>query len=117
MGEIIEYIHICEYATGRSRMPHGMLIPSERPEHQLEENWNPLGVTAVITAFNFPIAVYGWNAAIAMYTGNTMLWKPPPTSTLTSIAVQNICAKVSFYRRGFSKIPYFLERILMEHVE
>jgi len=94
MGEIIEYIHICEYATGRSRMPHGMLIPSERPEHQLEENWNPLGVTAVITAFNFPIAVYGWNAAIAMYTGNTMLWKPPPTSTLTSIAVQNICAKV-----------------------
>ena len=93
-GEIIEYIHICEYATGMARGACGAKIPSERENHQLEEIWNPMGVTGVITAFNFPIAVYGWNAAIAMYCGNSMLWKPPPTSTLTSIAVQNICAKV-----------------------
>lgn len=93
-GEIIEYIHICEFATSMSRAAHGSRIPSERANHRLEEVWNPLGVTAVITAFNFPIAVYGWNAAIAMYCGNTMLWKPPPSSTLTSIAVQNICAKI-----------------------
>lgn len=93
-GEIIEYIHICEFATGMARGACGAKIPSERENHQLEEIWNPMGVTGVITAFNFPIAVYGWNAAIAMYCGNSMLWKPPPTSTLTSIAVQNICAKV-----------------------
>ena len=72
-GEIIEYIHICEKACGQSRDACGKKIPSERPAHQLEEIWNPLGVTGVITAFNFPIAVYGWNAAIAMYTGNTMV--------------------------------------------
>lgn len=100
-GEILEYIHICEYATSMSRQAHGAKIPSERANHQLEEIWNPLGVCAVITAFNFPIAVYGWNAAIAMYTGNTMIWKPPPTSTLTSIAVQNICAKV-LERNGYN---------------
>jgi len=93
-GEIIEYIHICEFATGMSRAAKGFEFPSERALHELNEIWNPLGVTAVITAFNFPIAVYGWNAAIAMYCGNTMLWKPPPSSTLTSIAVQNICSRV-----------------------
>ena len=66
-GEILEYIHICEYATSMSRQAHGAKIPSERANHQLEEIWNPLGVCAVITAFNFPIAVYGWNAAIGNF--------------------------------------------------
>lgn len=61
-----EYIDICDYAVGLSRMISGALIPSERPGHVLMENWNPLGVVGVISAFNFPVAVYGWNSAIAM---------------------------------------------------
>lgn len=66
VGEVQEYVDICDYAVGLSRMFSGSLIPSERPDHILLERWNPLGVIGVISAFNFPIAVYGWNSAIAM---------------------------------------------------
>lgn len=66
VGEVQEYVDICDYAVGLSRMFSGSLIPSERPGHILLERWNPLGVIGVISAFNFPIAVYGWNSAIAM---------------------------------------------------
>lgn len=66
VGEVQEYVDICDYAVGLSRMFPGLVLPSERPGHMLLERWNPLGVIGVISAFNFPIAVYGWNSAIAM---------------------------------------------------
>lgn len=66
IGEVQEYIDICDYATGLSRMLEGKLLPSERPGHVLMEAWNPLGVVGIISAFNFPVAVFGWNNAIAM---------------------------------------------------
>lgn len=66
IGEVQEYIDICDYAVGLSRTFSGQILPSERPDHYLLENWNPLGITGIITAFNFPVAVYGWNSAITM---------------------------------------------------
>ncbi|KAI8088747.1 Aldehyde/histidinol dehydrogenase [Halteromyces radiatus] len=98
VGEVQEYIDILEYALGLSRMLNGALIPSERPGHVMLETWNPLGTVGVISAFNFPVAVYGWNSAIALVTGNGVLWKPSPTTPLVSIAVTRI-----------------LERTLREH--
>lgn len=68
VGEVQEYVDICDYAVGLSRMFEGKVIPSERPNHALLEMWNPLGVIGVISAFNFPVAVYGWNNALAMVT-------------------------------------------------
>ncbi|XP_004854516.1 alpha-aminoadipic semialdehyde dehydrogenase isoform X2 [Heterocephalus glaber] len=74
MGEIQEYVDICDYAVGLSRMIGGPVLPSERPGHVLIEQWNPVGLVGIITAFNFPVAVYGWNNAIALISGNVCLW-------------------------------------------
>ncbi|PRD29280.1 UNVERIFIED_CONTAM: Alpha-aminoadipic semialdehyde dehydrogenase [Trichonephila clavipes] len=93
-GEVQEYIDICDFATGLSRMLEGKILPSERPGHALLEMWNPLGVIGIISAFNFPVAVYGWNNAIAMVCGNTMLWKGAPSTNLCSIAVIKIISSV-----------------------
>lgn len=93
-GEVQEFIDVCDYATGLSRQIGGSLIPSERPNHQLLEVWNPLGTVGIITAFNFPVAVYGWNAAIAMVCGDTLIWKGAPSTTLTSIATTKLVASV-----------------------
>lgn len=93
-GEIQEYIDICDYAVGLSRMLSGKVLPSERREHILLENWNPLGVIGVITAFNFPAAVFGWNNAIALTCGNATLWKGAPSTPLTSIAVTKVVEEV-----------------------
>jgi len=93
-GEVQEYIDICDYAVGLSRMIPGSVFPSERRSHVLLENWNPVGIVGIITAFNFPIAVYGWNTAIALTCGNSVIWKPAPTVTLSTIAVQKIMASV-----------------------
>jgi len=94
VGEVQEYVDICDYAVGLSRMMEGKVIPSERPGHALLECWNPLGVIGIITAFNFPVAVYGWNSAIAMVCGNTMIWKGAPTTPLASVATTRIVAGV-----------------------
>lgn len=94
IGEVQEYVDICDYATGLSRMLEGKLIPSERPGHVLMEAWNPLGVVGIISAFNFPVAVFGWNNAIAMVCGNTMVWKGAPTTSLCSVATTKIVASV-----------------------
>jgi aldehyde dehydrogenase family 7 protein A1 len=94
IGEVQEYIDMCDYAVGLSRMFSGKVIPSERPGHTLLEMWNPLGVVGVISAFNFPCAVYGWNNAIGMVCGNTMLWKPAPTTPLVAIATNKILQSV-----------------------
>ncbi|KAJ8951504.1 hypothetical protein NQ318_000200 [Aromia moschata] len=82
IGEVQEYIDICDYAVGLSRSLSGAILPSERPGHVLLEKWNPLGPIGVISAFNFPIAVYGWNSAIAMVCGDTVLWKSAESTPL-----------------------------------
>jgi len=89
-----EYVDICDYAVGLPRMFSGKVIPSERPGHVLLEQWNPLGVVGVISAFNFPCAVYGWNNALAMVCGNSLVWKPAPTTSLTAIAVTKLIESV-----------------------
>ncbi|EEC11990.1 aldehyde dehydrogenase, putative [Ixodes scapularis] len=93
-GEVQEYIDICDYAVGLSRTLAGKWIPSERPGHALLEAWNPLGVVGVISAFNFPVAVYGWNSAIALVCGDTVVWKGASTTPLCGVAVTKILAKV-----------------------
>lgn len=94
VGEVQEYVDICDYAVGLSRMFEGKIFPSERPEHFLMEQWNPLGIVGVISAFNFPCAVFGWNNAISLACGNVTLWKGAPTTPLTSIATTKIVASV-----------------------
>jgi aldehyde dehydrogenase family 7 protein A1 len=94
IGEVQEYVDICDYATGLSRMYSGKVIQSERPGHSLLECWNPLGTVGVISAFNFPCAVYGWNNALALVVGDCVLWKGAPTTPLTSIAITKIVQKV-----------------------
>ncbi|XP_065169766.1 putative aldehyde dehydrogenase family 7 member A1 homolog isoform X2 [Atheta coriaria] len=94
IGEVQEYVDICDYAVGLSRSMSGAIIPSERPGHVLMEKWNPLGVIGVISAFNFPVAVYGWNSAIAMVCGDTVLWKGSETTPLVSIATTKIVVDV-----------------------
>ncbi|KAH7731281.1 aldehyde dehydrogenase (NAD+) [Aphelenchoides avenae] len=94
VGEVQEYVDICDYAVGLSRMFSGKIIPSERPGHALLEQWNPLGVVGVISAFNFPCAVYGWNNALALVCGNALVWKPAPSTPLTAIAISRLIEDV-----------------------
>jgi len=93
-GEVQEMIDIADFAVGQSRMLYGMTMHSERPEHRMYEQWHPLGVIGVISAFNFPIAVWAWNAFIAAIAGNTVVWKPSSKTPLCAIAVQHICNEV-----------------------
>ncbi|XP_018321295.1 putative aldehyde dehydrogenase family 7 member A1 homolog [Agrilus planipennis] len=93
-GEVIEFIDICDYAVGLSRTISGNVFPSERPGHDLMERWNPLGLVGIITAFNFPIAVYGWNSAIALVCGDTLLWRGSETTPLVSVATTKIVSEV-----------------------
>ncbi|MEP7201492.1 MAG: aldehyde dehydrogenase family protein [Ilumatobacteraceae bacterium] len=86
LGEVQEMIDICDFAVGLSRQLHGLTIASERPGHRLMEQWHPYGPTAVITAFNFPVAVWSWNAALAVVCGNSVIWKPSDLTPLTAIA-------------------------------
>src|SRR5690606_4577568 len=90
-GEVQEMIDICDFAVGQSRMLYGKTMHSERPRHRMYEQWHPLGIVGVITAFNFPVAVWSWNACIAAVCGNVTVWKPSPKTPLTSVAVQKIC--------------------------
>jgi len=93
-GEVQEMIDICDFAVGQSRMLYGKTMPSERPEHRLFEQWHPLGVVGVISAFNFPVAVYAWNAMIAAICGDVVIWKPSEKAPVCSVAVQRIMAEV-----------------------
>ncbi len=94
-GEVQEMIDICDFAVGLSRTLGGRTMPSERPDHRLMEQWHPIGVVAVITAFNFPVAVYAWNAALALVCGDTVLWKPSEKTPLTAIAVQTMLEELA----------------------
>ena len=93
-GEVQEMIDVCDFATGLSRQLYGLTMPSERPEHHMREQWHPIGVVGVISAFNFPVAVWSWNAALAAVCGDATLWKPSERTPLTAIAVTRIAAEV-----------------------
>jgi len=94
LGEVQEMIDICDFAVGLSRQLYGLTMQSERPSHRMFEQWHPLGVVGVITAFNFPVAVWSWNAAIAAVCGDPVLWKPSSLTPLCAIAVQHITNRV-----------------------
>jgi aldehyde dehydrogenase (NAD+) len=93
LGEVQEMIDICDFAVGQSRQLYGLTIASERPGHSMRERWHPLGVCGVITAFNFPVAPWSWNAALALVCGDPVVWKPSENTPLTALAVQKICER------------------------
>ena len=93
-GEVQEMIDICDFAVGLSRQLYGLTIHSERPLHRMYEQYHPLGIIGVITAFNFPVAVWAWNACLALVCGDVIVWKPSEKTPLCAIACQNILAEV-----------------------
>lgn len=95
LGEVQEMIDVCQFAVGLSRQLYGKTIASERPGHRLMETWHPLGVVGVITAFNFPVAVWAWNTAVALVCGNTVVWKPSELTPLTAIACQALIERAA----------------------
>ena len=108
-GEVQEMIDICDFAVGLSRQLHGLTIATERPSHRMMETWHPLGVTGVISAFNFPVAVWSWNAALALVCGNTVVWKPSEKTPLTALATQALFERAV---KRFGKIPEWpLDRV------
>ncbi len=94
LGEVQEMIDICDFAVGLSRQLYGLTMHSERPSHRMYEQWHPMGIVGIISAFNFPVAVWSWNAALAWVCGNVTVWKPSEKTPLCGNAVQNIVAKV-----------------------
>ncbi|GAA1871668.1 L-piperidine-6-carboxylate dehydrogenase [Brevibacterium marinum] len=94
-GEVQEMIDICEYALGQSRQLWGKTMPSERPGHRLMETWHPLGVVGVISAFNFPVAVYSWNTALALVAGDAVVWKPSENAVLAALGAQSLLARAA----------------------
>ncbi|TSB01227.1 L-piperidine-6-carboxylate dehydrogenase [Sphingorhabdus contaminans] len=109
LGEVQEMIDICDFAVGLSRQLHGLTIASERPGHRMMEQWHPLGPTLVISAFNFPVAVWAWNAALALVCGNSIIWKPSEKTPLTAIAVQAIFEQAV---RDFGDAPDHLSQVV-----
>jgi len=94
-GEVQEMIDMADFAVGQSRMLYGNTMHSERPEHRMYDHWHPLGVVGVISAFNFPVAVWSWNAFVAAICGNTVVWKPSEKTPLCAVAIQYMCDKVA----------------------
>ncbi|MXV49553.1 aldehyde dehydrogenase family protein [Pedobacter sp. HMF7647] len=94
LGEVQEMIDICDFAVGLSRQLHGLTMHSERPLHRMYEQWHPLGIVGIISAFNFPVAVWSWNAALAWVCGNVCIWKPSEKTPVTAVACQNIISEV-----------------------
>ena len=90
LGEVQEMIDICDFAVGLSRQIYGLTIATERPSHRMMETWHPVGVVGVISAFNFPVAVWSWNAALAFVCGDTVVWKPSEKTPVTALAVQGL---------------------------
>jgi len=94
LGEVQEMIDIADFALGQSRMLYGLSMHSERPQHRMFEQWHPLGVVGIISAFNFPVAVWSWNAFLGAVCGNACVWKPSPKTPLSALAVQGLCNRV-----------------------
>lgn len=110
LGEVQEMIDICDYAVGLSRQLYGLSIATERAGHRMMETWHPLGVTGVITSFNFPVAVWTWNAAIALVCGNSLVWKPSEKTPLTALATQAIFERAA---ARFGEAPAGLSSLLI----
>ncbi|MDE2612229.1 MAG: aldehyde dehydrogenase family protein [Burkholderiales bacterium] len=115
LGEVQEMIDICDFAVGLARQLHGLTIASERPGHRMMEQWHPLGVVAVVTAFNFPVAVWSWNAALALVCGNSVLWKPSEKTPLTALAVQALFERAR--ARFGADAPAALSQLLIGHAD
>jgi len=109
LGEVQEMIDICDFATGLSRQLYGLTIATERPSHRMVETWHPLGVTGVISAFNFPVAVWAWNAALALVCGNPVIWKPSEKTPLTALAVSALFQRAAERHGG---VPDGLSTVL-----
>jgi aldehyde dehydrogenase (NAD+) len=110
LGEVQEMIDICDYAVGLSRQLFGLTIATERPEHRMMETWHPLGVVGVISAFNFPVAVWCWNAALALVCGDAVVWKPSEKTPLTALAVQALFERAA---ARFGDAPADLSTLLI----
>ncbi|WP_404300041.1 aldehyde dehydrogenase family protein [Alicycliphilus denitrificans] len=114
-GEVQEMIDICDFALGLSRQLHGLTIASERPGHRMMETWHPMGVVGIISAFNFPVAVWSWNAALALVCGNAIVWKPSEKTPLTAIACQQLLrqAMEAFNADQPGTVPEGLSQLLI----
>lgn len=108
LGEVQEMIDICDFAVGLSRQLYGLTLPSERPGHRMQESWHPIGPIGVISAFNFPVAVWSWNTALALVCGNSVIWKPSEKTPLTALACQRIletvAGRLDFVPEGISQV-------------
>ena len=114
LGEVQEMIDICDFAVGLSRQLYGLTIASERPEHRVMETWHPLGPTLIISAFNFPVAVWAWNAALALVCGNSTIWKPSDKAPLSALATQAIFERaMQRYRDAGHTAPDGLATVLI----
>ncbi len=112
-GEVQEMIDICDFAVGLSRQLHGLTIASERPGHRMMEQWHPLGVVGVISAFNFPVAVWAWNATLALVCGDSVVWKPSEKTPLTALATQALFdAALAQFRSHGGEAPDHLSQVL-----
>src|SRR5437762_530792 len=110
LGEVQEMIDICDFAVGLSRQLYGLTIASERPGHRMMEQWHPIGPVAVISAFNFPVAVWSWNAALALVCGDSVLWKPSEKTPLTALAVQALFERAV---KRFGDAPANLSQVIL----
>jgi len=114
-GEVQEMIDICDFAVGLSRQLHGLTIASERPGHRMMEQWHPLGVVGVISAFNFPVAVWAWNAALALVCGDAVVWKPSEKTPLTALATQALFERAA--ARFGADAPAGLSQVIVGHAD
>ncbi|MBL8836913.1 MAG: aldehyde dehydrogenase family protein [Alphaproteobacteria bacterium] len=114
LGEVQEMIDICDFAVGLSRQLYGLTIATERPGHRMMETWHPVGPCGVISAFNFPVAVWSWNAAIALVCGNPVIWKPSEKTPLTALAVDALFARAL---KRFGDAPADLARVVVGGAE
>jgi aldehyde dehydrogenase (NAD+) len=118
LGEVQEMIDICDFAVGLSRQLYGLTIASERPGHRMMEQWHPLGVVGVISAFNFPVAVWAWNAALALVCGNSLIWKPSEKTPLTALATHALFERaIKRYRDNGGAVPDGLSHVIIGRAE
>ncbi len=114
LGEVQEMIDICDFAVGLSRQLYGLTIATERSEHRMMETWHPLGVTGIISAFNFPVAVWSWNAALALVCGNSIVWKPSEKTPLTALATHALLTRaIARFVAGGGSAPEGLAAVLI----
>ena len=110
LGEVQEMIDICDFAVGLSRQLYGLTIASERPGHRMMETWHPAGPVAIISAFNFPVAVWAWNAALALVCGDSVIWKPSEKTPLTALACQALFERAA---KRFGEAPAYLSQVVL----